>query len=598
VWTGSPSGSLTGNWNPWSDTIGSFQTVLTVNIAHPQPILSDIEFDANGSMLLGFMDRAGLQLGYVNYGPSGTTLYKGMTGGDILRACNAAGSYVLEGLAGCASNATGANNLGLNGGEYYPNDFFSGVSPATGIAYTHYEIALGGLAQHPGVNQIVTTVYDPDDFNSAGLAWYNNTTGANLGDLTLVANGDNATTGYFGKAGAMGDVELLCDAAPIEIGNRVWHDINANGVQDPGEPGLNGITVSRQGPTNTVTTVTSGDGNYYFNNLLPNTPYTLTLTPPSGYSLTQPNTQALAGAGVSSNHAISDTRDSDAVLVGETATIYYTTGSAGQNNHGLDFGFTQPASGRVGIVNTYTAAPITYALAKQRLTPDPVRVGEDITFTIRVTNTGSTPITVLPLRDLYDTAKLLYLSASILPGDATNDGQLDWSDLTGAGDLAPNASLALTTVFVARGDTTALPGGATLNRATVTISPTQSATATVRIEAPTAVDLAERQARYDLVSGVTLAWATSNEAEIVGFHLLRREIGGSGEWVRLTGELIPAQQAGQASGASYSFSDPAVEFGKSYLYLVEMVDTTGNASRHELGLVVAGSRVLLPMIAR
>ena len=50
--------------------------------------------------------------------------------------------------------------------------------------------------------------------------------------------------------------------------------------------------------------------------------------------------------------AIGDTIDSDAVLVGGQATIYYTTGSAGQNNHGLDFGFTQPLSGNAGIVNS------------------------------------------------------------------------------------------------------------------------------------------------------------------------------------------------------------------------------------------------------
>ena len=39
----------------------------------------------------------------------------------------------------------------------------------------------------------------------------------------------------------MSDVELLCDAAPIEIGNRVWHDVNGNGIQDPSEPGINGV---------------------------------------------------------------------------------------------------------------------------------------------------------------------------------------------------------------------------------------------------------------------------------------------------------------------------------------------------------------------
>lgn len=56
------------------------------------------------------------------------------------------------------------------------------------------------------------------------------------------------------------------------IGDRVWYDINADGVQDPGEPGLNGVdvTVTYLGPNNVVgggddevfTTITSGDGDW------------------------------------------------------------------------------------------------------------------------------------------------------------------------------------------------------------------------------------------------------------------------------------------------------------------------------------------------
>ncbi len=41
----------------------------------------------------------------------------------------------------------------------------------------------------------------------------------------------------------MGDIELMCDPAPIEIGNRVWNDTDQDGVQDPGEAAIAGVSV-------------------------------------------------------------------------------------------------------------------------------------------------------------------------------------------------------------------------------------------------------------------------------------------------------------------------------------------------------------------
>ena len=68
----------------------------------------------------------------------------------------------------------------------------------------------------------------------------------------------------FGKMSGMGDVEVLCDVAPIEIGNRVWWDQDGDGVQDAGEPGISGVVVSLQTVSGTVNTTTDINGNYYF----------------------------------------------------------------------------------------------------------------------------------------------------------------------------------------------------------------------------------------------------------------------------------------------------------------------------------------------
>ncbi len=65
---------------------------------------------------------------------------------------------------------------------------------------------------------------------------------------------------------------------PSSIGDRLWLDGNGNGVQEPGEPGLNGVTVElRDEEGNLITTdVTSGDGQYEFINLPPGT-YTIVI---------------------------------------------------------------------------------------------------------------------------------------------------------------------------------------------------------------------------------------------------------------------------------------------------------------------------------
>lgn len=70
------------------------------------------------------------------------------------------------------------------------------------------------------------------------------------------------------------------------IGDRVYRDDNGNGVQDAGEPGVSGVTVSLSGPESD-SAVTDGTGFYEFTNLMPGT-YTLDITAGAGsYNRTQ-----------------------------------------------------------------------------------------------------------------------------------------------------------------------------------------------------------------------------------------------------------------------------------------------------------------------
>jgi uncharacterized repeat protein (TIGR01451 family) len=108
------------------------------------------------------------------------------------------------------------------------------------------------------------------------------TTAPNSITPNVVVNaGDNITTVDFGYRGS------------AALGNRVWRDNTPNGVQEAGEPGIVGVTVTLTGndingsPVSRTTT-TIADGIYNFTNLMPSdvNGYIVTITPPSGLSAT------------------------------------------------------------------------------------------------------------------------------------------------------------------------------------------------------------------------------------------------------------------------------------------------------------------------
>ncbi|WP_174548642.1 SdrD B-like domain-containing protein, partial [Azohydromonas lata] len=69
------------------------------------------------------------------------------------------------------------------------------------------------------------------------------------------------------------------------VGDRVWLDANANGIQDAGEAGFAGVTVQLRSATGTLlqTTTTDADGNYAFNVAAGS--YQLAVVAPTGYVL-------------------------------------------------------------------------------------------------------------------------------------------------------------------------------------------------------------------------------------------------------------------------------------------------------------------------
>ncbi len=140
-------------------------------------------------------------------------------------------------------------------------------------------------------------------------------------------------------------------SATVEIGNRVWNDADGDGIQDSDEVGIDGISVTLTCGADSVSTLTTNGGLYYFNNAATvNAGTTQALFMDSGEncSLTIDDTQSALNFFTltdqnadmdTSNNSQTDVRDSDASTVLSNSTINFTVGAIGENNHSYDFGF-------------------------------------------------------------------------------------------------------------------------------------------------------------------------------------------------------------------------------------------------------------------
>jgi trimeric autotransporter adhesin len=318
-----------------------FNTGNNTGIIYPQPMLSDIEFDADGAMIVGLRDRFGDQGGVNNYmegvngnvPTAGGQYFRVFASGEVLRAGKSGTVWTIENngtvtnngdmrnanlanvqgtppvnantFSGTYNPMSGSpwgwdalgNGFGPGGRYFYYNQAFDGTGVPTanlqnGVfvgSTVHYNKSYGGLAIMPGSDEVMVTALSPEGrpFSSGVLRLSNEglAAGTNAGNMTdqqelipgngLPTGASNDPTG-FGKANGIGDVEILNEAMPIEIGNRVWADNNSNGLQDANEAGVANVSITLRSPgadgtfgnvdDQTWSTTTDAGGHYYFNN--------------------------------------------------------------------------------------------------------------------------------------------------------------------------------------------------------------------------------------------------------------------------------------------------------------------------------------------
>ncbi len=365
-------------WRHWEPNYNqaAIATVTSSNIIekiYPQPWLTDIEFDGE-DIVLGFRDRFGDQLGFQQVPPLGKDLVSAVAVGDILRGSP-------DGQGGWVVNASP---------EFYHQDhYLSQDVPGQAL---HDETAMGALAQVPGRPEIVTTAMNPINPFAGGLDWMSNSTGGLLRSYEIYQSPrpeQGLPDPWLGKANGLGDLEVLCAPGPVELGNRVWHDQDHDGVQDAGEPALPGIAVQLWGDldgngsheTLLGTALTEADGSYYFGgptgrNLLPGRSLTPGLAVEIRISLTDPALPAgfaptLKDAAPAGD-GFDDERDADGdagLLRPGFSSIRLFAPAGGTVDHSRDFGFYLPPTPTPTRTPTDTPTP-TYTP-----TPEPLRLG-------------------------------------------------------------------------------------------------------------------------------------------------------------------------------------------------------------------------------
>ncbi len=383
--------------------IGATTGNNATGIYYPQPMLSKITFDIDGSMIIGLRDRFGDQGGYANLFETGNVAgetYRTLSSGEVLRAGKAGGVWAIENNGSVTSAGTTTTTLGRTannppntgsftgmtgtpwggtygpgGGYYYYNQNFSSVGvPAPfntgGNVTSHYVKSNGGCAILPGYNEVIMTAIDPVSRGFSNGVIKNFNLGGNAGNMSgrlelMFSTGNDPTN--MGKACALGDIEVLLDAQSVEIGNRVWNDLNGNGSQDAGEPGIAGLQVVLRSPgvdgvyangdDQTWTVTTDANGHYYFDGTFVNdnrrpiawigvSATNSGILPGFEYRLEINGSQApIAGLVLSWIHNTANEIDSDGSYSGVNIQYVLNPGgstaaaSSFSNNYDIDFGF-------------------------------------------------------------------------------------------------------------------------------------------------------------------------------------------------------------------------------------------------------------------
>lgn len=228
-----------------------------------------------------------------------------------------------------AENGATFDNNTRGGVSFMPANFDDTTGFATGI--DEFLIATGDALPFGNQAFPTTDIY--------GLQ-YHPISGGDINSsvrISLTDNDNQVRKGFYG------DIDVREALGPVRIGNFVWLDTNRDGIQDPLEPGIEGVSVRLFDSAGNLldTAITDENGEYFFD--VPDS---------SDFSLKLDNPNDSLPGGALSELLLTiqdagsvDSVDSDAADMGGFAAIMLTSPEIGEDLS-FDFGFVEPV--RIG----------------------------------------------------------------------------------------------------------------------------------------------------------------------------------------------------------------------------------------------------------
>jgi subtilisin-like proprotein convertase family protein len=202
--------------------------------------------------------------------PDGTSNLEFLSDGGGNSAIGATAITLSDGGATCVPDGAGW----VSGTTYKPADY-SAMETGT-------DFGLPALT----INRAGSTCVGANGTTTFAVA-FGGLSGTDVNGTWHLYARDDTGSGDAGAAVSSWSITITAQSATAIVGNFVFNDLNGNGIQDGGEPGIDGVTVrllNSPGLSQVATTTTAGGGLYSFTGVTTPANYVIEFTAPAGFA--------------------------------------------------------------------------------------------------------------------------------------------------------------------------------------------------------------------------------------------------------------------------------------------------------------------------